>query len=200
MSPLLDTYLGSSPGIAQGPGNTERIGNKISVTSLQMKFTVSANGLTYADTGLTGPAVPKAKFYYRYWVVLDTQCNGTLASPSDFLENQAAGLPNYLAFNNLENSERFRTLKTGTVGCPIVYSSTGRGENSWIGHFDSLKELYIKFKKPIPIKFDGATGALSELKTNNIIFFVAWESAYFTPGIDNQVFSAYVSRLRYVDL
>lgn len=180
-------------GLKQGPGNTERIGNRINVTSIGFKWYLTAFDDTY-DYNVGGPGM-QSRFIYKYWIVMDQQTNGALFDPDAFLENQAK--PNILSFNNLENSERYRTLKSGLVKVPIVVSTTGAA--AWKASFSDMQEMYLKFKKPVPIKYDGATGQIAEIKSNNIYLLLCWNKGLFFTDPAQTLSITVSSRVRYVD-
>jgi len=94
----------------------------------------------------------------RIILFVDTQCNGAGCNVSDFLKT-----PSYLAYNNLVNSGRFRTLHDKIHDINAGLLSDGSREYIAV----KTEEVYIN-NLSIPIEYSGSTGGLTEIKSNNI--------------------------------
>jgi len=137
--------------IPQGITESTRIGRKCVIKKISIQgylYTSTADG---SDT-------------FRIHLVLDKQANGAYPAYSDIVTASAL-----TGFNNLSNSQRFKILKTWKG--PI--NTTGVTTN-----FDANTRFYpavykkIKYNKKcnIPLEFSSTTGAITELKSNNLIF------------------------------
>lgn len=166
----LDTYIsgnfdatgevlpggGTSTGInliPQGATAVTRVGNRCTITNISVRGWVSS-GTVEGGT-------------YRMLLVLDTQANGAYPAWNDVIAN--TGATETTEFNNLDNSRRFRILKDwygwiGPLGITTNFDSNTRGYGN--------KNYIIKYNKKcsIPLEFNGATGAIAELRSNNICF------------------------------
>lgn len=138
--------------IPQGVTESTRVGRKCVVKSLQLRGTVLFT---------PGAAAAAASTNAYMCLVLDKQCNGAAASYNDVMlgANIATG------FTNLANSERFVTLKrmkwnlTSQAGATTAFSNVAKA-------FD------FYHKCSLPLEFSSTTGAITELKSNNL-FLIA---------------------------
>lgn len=157
--------------IPQGVTESTRVGRKCTVRSISMKGTLTYNPGT-STAGAT-----------TIWLtlVLDKQCNGAAATNGDVYVGNPMN-----NFRNMANISRFTVLKriiidfNSTAGVSGAYSA-------------SQKTFGFTKKCNIPLEFSSTTGALTELKTNNL-FLLA--NSY--PG-DDLVTIAGVTRIRFSD-
>lgn len=166
----LDTSLNL---VAQGAGESERVGRKIVVRKFNCHWTCFLDPT--ATAGSTSDLL-RVIFY------VDKQANGAAATAAQILET-GSSYP-YQAFRNLANVDRFQILKDFTVALNAM-GSTGASAT------ETQKQGRFSLNCNIPIEFDGATGALTEIRSNNIGCLVLGERA----GSD---FRAAI-RLRYSD-
>jgi len=136
--------------IPQGVTESTRVGRKCVVKNLNMKGHVILPATTTAAS--TSDIV-------RVIVYLDKQCNGATAGVTDILE-----ATDIESFRNLANSQRFVVMydKTKTInlsGCGLAATDT------W-----AERVIPFKFSKAcnIPLEFDSTTGAITEIRSNNI--------------------------------
>lgn len=133
--------------IPQGVTESTRVGRKCTLKSIEMKF----------DTLLVPAAAANSATVSAIYVVLDKQTNGAAAAATDVFTGTV--MPN--ALRNLANSQRFVILKkfvwaqNSAAGVTTAYNNTVR-------HFEFYKKLNI------PLEFSSTTGAITELKSNNI--------------------------------
>lgn len=160
--------------IPQGVTESTRVGRKCTVTSIQIRASVYY--VPAADT-------VGAEVAYLY-LVLDRQANGAAAGIADVLTGTGMGV----AMINLANSERFKILKRFVI--PL---QAGAGVQTAFGRDDKPLDFYKKCK--IPLEFSGITGAITELKSNNIFFLAGTDGG----GDDNVQFTG-TTRLRFTDL
>ncbi len=140
--------------IAQGLTESDRIGRKCTVTAVNWRFQIA---IVESDAAGT----PQPTDVVRVLMFLDKQANGAAAVPLDILETA-----DYQSFNNLSNKSRFRTLmdRTYTLNYTTL-ASDGAGVVSSCEHF--ITDTFFK-KVRIPLEFSAGTGALTELRSNNL--------------------------------
>ncbi len=137
--------------IAQGVTESQRVGRKCVIKNIGWKFQI-----TFPSTSTPGSTADTV----RVILYLDKQCNGAIATGLGILETA-----DYQSFNNLANKSRFRTLMDRTYD---IHAPSG----AWDGTNDQFGENIISdsfYKKcGIPIEFDNTTGAITEIRSNNI--------------------------------
>jgi len=133
--------------IPQGVTESTRVGRKCVIKSIQMRGIVLLQPAAAAVSASTA---------YLY-VVLDKQCNGAAAAATDVL----TGTNFSQAFHNLSNSQRFVVLKKmkwtlqPSAGVTTAYNNVARS-------YDWYKKCNI------PLEFSSTTGAITEIRSNNI--------------------------------
>lgn len=148
------TVTASINTIAQGVTEQQRVGRKCIIRKISWRW---RSYLPEAND-VNDPAQPDI---IRIMLFLDKQCNGATAAVTDILETA-----NYLSFNNLANSGRFVILLDKTVSLNYDgMGSTGAGIVAQAEH--TVHGSYHK-KVNIPLEFDAATGAITEIRSNNL--------------------------------
>jgi len=158
--------------IPQGVTESTRIGRKCTIKSIQIRGQLAY--VPVADTSGTDNV-----FIY---VVLDKQCNGAAAGISDVLTG--AGMK--AAMINLANSERFTILKR--FQCVMTSNAGVSGAYS-----NNLRQIEWFHKCNIPIEFSSTTGAITEIKSNNLFLLAGSGSA------DDETAFSGTCRLRFAD-
>jgi len=160
--------------IAQGVGESQRVGRKVVVKSIHARWTIQPNANTWLGSTV------------RLLLVQDTQCNGAAATYSGVggvLESDSV-----TAFRNLENSNRFIIhmdkffSMQPTAGILTAFNATP-------------KCITFNKKCNIPIEFDSSatTGAIETIRSNNL-FLLARSS------LDDDLIQCIgVVRIRYTD-
>ncbi len=164
--------------IAQGVGASQRVGRRIHVKSIHWHYGVKQRE---AD----GVASPSEANACRIILYVDKQCNGTTAAVTDILRTDDA-----YSFRNLDNVMRFDILLDKTVQA-LTLGGGGDGITSdWVGG-----RMNGTFNKTcnIPIEYSANTGALTEIRSNNIGVLLV--------GFTNDALMQFTStmRLRYTD-
>lgn len=133
--------------IPQGDTESTRDGRECRIKSIQIRATLI----------FTPAAAATASTSVWLYVILDTQCNGAAAAVTDvFSENTL-----HKAMINLANSKRFRILKrfrytfNSPAGATTAYNTVTK-------HIDWFK------KCDIPMVFSSTSGAITEIRTNNV--------------------------------
>ena len=160
--------------IPQGALAQNRVGRKVTVTSVWLKGTLLY--VPVADTEGAGTAVIK--------IMLDKQANGTATNAAgpwtntDFVK----------AFPNLDTRQRFRTLKS----IPFTIRA-GSGIQGAFGRDCHLVDEYVKCN--IPIMYNGANGVIGEIESNNIFLMCSTGDT----TVDDKIFFEGKCRIRYFD-
>lgn len=133
--------------IPQGITESTRIGRKCVIKSISMK------GIMVA---VPGAAATSASTVWMY-LIMDKQTNGAAAAATDVFTST-----NFSAsFRNMANSSRFKILKHW-----VVPFNPGAGvTTAW----NNTVRSYQYYKAcNIPIEFSSTTGAITEIKSNNL--------------------------------
>ncbi len=138
--------------IAQGVTEVTRIGRKCTIRQIGWKWNIKLP--------VTAPATGAQSDTVRVILYIDKQCNGATAATTGILETA-----DYQSFNNLANKSRFRTLMDRTYTLN-VQAASGDGAANDISEY-SIDDSFYK-KCNIPIEFDSTTGAITEVRSNNI--------------------------------
>lgn len=142
--------------IPQGDTESSRDGRIATVKSIQVK-----GSMTWAPAA--GAAASTNCFLY---VILDKQCNGAAAGVTDVFTSSSL----QAAFHNLANSDRFVILKkkrwnfTSQAGVTTAY-----------GPVVKICDFYKRLD--IPITYSSTTGALTEIKSNNIFLIAGCDAS-----------------------
>ncbi len=136
--------------IPQGVTEVQRVGRKCFLRSVNWRFNIRLP---------EGTAVTTTSDTVRVLLYLDKQANGATAAITDILESD-----DYQSFNNLANKSRFRTLMDRTYELNTDLSGDGTTVDS--PRFNINDSLYKNLA--IPVEFDATTGAITEIKSNNI--------------------------------
>lgn len=156
--------------VPQGTTESNRLGRKMTVTKLDMKCICKLPAtVTATDTS----------DLVRVIVYLDKQANGATAAVADILETA-----DILSFRNLANKDRFRVLHDHIEEIDIN-SGNGTSASERVKHFHLSKS----FKDGLNMEFDNTTGAITEIKSNNIGVLVISREA--TASLQ------YVARIRF---
>jgi len=157
--------------LAQGTSQSTRIGAKINIVSVHLRGAVRWDNHA-VDNGSMA----------RLILMIDTQANGDVPAPTQVLSNNPISVYD---FNNLTNTPRFRVLKDWYLTAPL---------GVWNGATLIFPRTKIKFNKKveIPVMYSSNTGAIAEVRTNNLILL------QYTNGADLAHIDL-LSRIRYVD-
>lgn len=158
--------------VAQGATESERVGRRMIVTRVMIRFIAKIPAATVAGD---------VSDVLRVMVYVDRQANGATATYGDILNSASV-----LSYNNLVNSGRFHTLMDKTF--PMVCAS-GVSFGGFSGEYQKVWTFSKKVR--IPIEFSGATGAMGEVKSNNIGVLVA--------SNEGLCFVEFKSRIRFAD-
>ncbi len=137
--------------IPQGVTEGERVGRKAFFHSMFVKGVLSLS---------TSTVVASAGEVVKISLVLDKQCNGAAATTLSLVDTDTL-----LSFNNLANAGRYKTLWSKN----ITLNHTAACGNGTSNDTVQLKRPFSFFvKMALPIEFDDVTGAITEIKSNNV--------------------------------
>lgn len=161
--------------IPQGTTDQTRIGNKIRITKIHFKGSVSwsaTNDIRFGEV--------------RIVLVLDKQANGANPAWADVFD--ASGQP-VDQFRNMDNSERFMVLKEFKIKPgAFMYDTVNANVHA------SMNILKYNKKCDIPVHYSSTTGAIGEVKSNNLVLL-----AVSNNGDDTHVLNGNW-RIRYSDM
>jgi len=158
--------------IPQGDTESTRDGRQATIKSIQIRG---------ALTLTPGASATLSNTVYMF-LVLDKQCNGAAAAVTDVQTGSNFGV----SLRNLENNDRFDIIKKWTWDFNPVAGVSG-AFNTVSKHMDYYKKLNI------PITWSGTTGAITEIRSNNLFLMAGCIST----GDDLVTFSG-TSRIRFV--
>ncbi len=150
--------------IAQGVGESQRIGRRCTITSLGLRYRIVSAAT--AGASLLGSDV------VRVLVYLDKQANGAAAAVTDILESAE-----FHSFNNLANKDRFRTLHD-KVYALNAQAGAGDGTTNDAAGVNEYAEFYTKMN--VVIEYNSTAGAVSEIRSNNIGILLLSASGLYT--------------------
>ncbi len=157
--------------IPQDVGESGRIGRKCVIRKIGWKGRLSLPEMDAQPTPNPGDVI-------RMSVMLDKQANGAAATGADVLENNTT-----YDFNNLANKDRFTTLWDKVFS--INYSGLA-SDGAGVVSSGEVQRQFSFFKTVnIPIEFSGATGAIGEIRSNNI--FIMLQGAGTIAGLASRV-------------
>lgn len=143
--------------IAQGDTESTRDGRVCNIKSIQIR------GVLAQNPGAAASSSPNV----HIWLILDSQCNGEVPTITTFFSGTNAAT----AMLNLANSNRFRIIKHW------IFNIEPKAGATTAYNITRVPWEYYK-KCDIPIHFSSTTGAIGEVKSNNL--FLAY-------GVDNAV-------------
>lgn len=133
--------------IPQGTTDQTRIGNKITVRNINVR---AISAVDDAGTGALGGG------YLRVIIYVDKQCNGVAATVTDILKSAAIN-----SFRNMDQVDRFLILKDKMIKVTVDSANalhTATSTTFW----------KASWKGALPIHYSSTTGAITELRSNNI--------------------------------
>ncbi len=162
--------------IPQGVTESTRVGRKCTINKLMIHGNCALP--TTAVAGETSDLL-------RFIIYLDKQANGATAAVTDILESAA-----WASFNNLSNSQRFQILadKHITLNCG---AGSGRGSTDTLSYAEYVMPYFFFKKCKIPVEFSATTGAITEIRSNNI--------GVLCITVGGEAVTGYTARVRFSD-
>lgn len=142
---------------AQGDGATNRDGNKITVTSVEIW------GHVDVSVGATGTAVPPNVFLA---LIQDTQCNGTELNSEDvFTSGTAENAVEPL--RNMSFGKRFKVLKEWKLS-PTEFDAVVVNGSFWTQNF----KHYRKLTMPVTFTTASTAAGVASVASSNALFLI----------------------------
>ncbi len=141
--------------IAEGNGESDRVGRKVTVKRIQMNY-----DFLLPQTAVAAQTSDAVRVIL-YW---DKQTNGAAATVLGILE-----VADWQSFRNLANSGRFQVLldKTVSLNCG---AGSGRGTTDTLSYAEVEKHFSWSKACNIPIEYDNSatTGVITSIRSNNL--------------------------------
>lgn len=153
----IKTAPGTLNTIVQGNGSEQRIGDKVIIRSLQFKIQIRATGATAASDDV-GDNIA------RVLIVIDHQCNGTIAAVGDILTTTT----DTLSYREMTTTARFTILYDAFCVINTQVSSEAAG-TALFGSKILQKSFYKKMS--LLCQYDGTTDDIASQTTNSILIF-----------------------------
>lgn len=182
--------------VGQGTGASQRVGRKLTITSLFIKAFISLREES------TTPSVVVRMIVYQ-----DMQCNGTgLARVADLIES-SGNETLYLGYMNLANRGRFRilankivTLNAGTQSGnqpvddddDMDDKDTKRNETTYAGASRHVTVSVPRLRVPVEIAGTGTDPGINQITSNNI-------GILYLTSHNNQCMVEHMCRIRFSD-
>lgn len=162
-------------GVVQGTDVSERIGTKITVVSIHLRYMV--------NWGDTDDALDST---VRVILLLDSQCNGAVPTSNTILEQEHPR-----SFNNIEHSMRYRVLKDEIIDAPLgsVYENA---TPAVVRHIPRTGREWHQ-KVNTPIMFSGPGGVVADVRSNNFVLMVLSDQTVNGTSVSGW------ARIRYTD-
>ncbi len=158
-------------GVAQGSDFTNRIGRKVTMTSVQLRgFLTPEDDQTEATLA-------------RVMLVYDSQPNGALPAVTDVLTAADSR-----SFNNLNNRDRFRVL---------VDETHALGQRDTTNSLEGAPTAIVlnRYRKcNLPVVFDGTTAAIGDIQTGSLFLLTIGNQAS-----GSAIAASLAVRVRFVD-
>ncbi len=160
--------------IVQGIKENDRIGRKCRIRSIMFR----GQQIMPTQTSASATGVKT-----RIIVYLDKQCNGATAAVLSILETASVN-----SFRNLAESGRFQIFHDRTYNMTQIAAG---GQSASNVYPEYLKPWSFFKQCDIPLEFGGVTGAITEVRSNNIGVLAISSDATVTLG--------YICRVRFSD-
>jgi len=170
--------------VAEGDGESQRIGRKYTVTSVHVQ------GAVYRQNRNAQAEVGDANFV-KIALVLDTQTNAAQLNSEDVFISAGSGA---LAFKNLQYAKRFKILHQETIDVqPGAPSWNGTAAQLETGGYNCSFQINKKLNLPVLCK--GTSANVTDITDNSLhMIAMANLSAANASGIE----IVYSSRVRFV--
>lgn len=160
-------------GVTQGTDYTQRIGRKIWLKSILLRFTLVPNTASNTPAGDS----------VRLLVVYDAQCNSAAPVIGDILQNSAFNDP-----MNLNNRDRFKILADKFVTLGACQYNTG----TLAAGAPFAKQVKIYKKMGMEQIFSGTGNTVGSISTGGIFLVII-------AGFNSQTNVIYTARTRFLD-
>lgn len=140
--------------IPQGVTESERVGRKCTIKSVHWRYNLILPEQDAQATPENGDSI-------RIILFVDKQANGATAAVTDILETATIH-----SFKNLANQQRFVFLSDKLTS--LNYNSLASDGAGVVSQSRFLVQYTMNKTCNLPIEFSGVTGAIGEIRSNNI--------------------------------
>lgn len=177
----------------QGNSPVTRIGNKITVTNINMRGLITSGSKNDDATAANECAT------FRIIIGIDKQANG--AAPNIFdaggtgiLQGAATGgYADALAFRNMYNLERFVILKD-----KLISSRSGGAGSSGASKVDIGIPWKFSWKGMLPVMYNADVGDITDIRSNNLFVAIIPDRISTTPTSGNGT-CEFRTRVKFID-
>lgn len=167
--------------VPQNTTEVTRIGNKICVKNFNFK------GMIYLDPDV-GAGTTSGGAVVRYIFFIDKQANGAQATAANLLSSISARLTD--SFRELDEVERFIIIKDKTIAIsPKMWNPTATAAFGQV-----IVPFKCSWKGDLPVHFSSTTGALTELRSENISLLI------FSDDVDTRCTWRGIGRIKFTDM
>lgn len=152
--PITGNIIDSFNEIAQGFGESERVGRKCTIKSVQCRARMSIPANDAGTFTLTGDTV-------RWIIYIDKQTNGAAAGITQVLVDDS-----WLAWYNLANTDRFIIMHDKTY--TMNYTGCGGNTLDKVNQAKFIKDVTFEANCNVPIEFEDTSGLIGTIQSNNI--------------------------------
>lgn len=164
-------------GLVPGTAATQRIGQNVSIKSIEVKLRMQVTPATGVDQ------------FVRVIIALDRQPNAAAPVIGDLLIGTSVTAP-----RNLNNRKRFKILMDKPYAMGGILNGAGTGSQT--PNLRMLKK-YIKFKRPIVTEYNtGNAGTVADIASNSLYLFTLGTEV---AGNTDTNMLGYI-RIRYTDM
>jgi len=150
--------------VAQGSDNTNRIGRKVQAKSLDINAIFTGFKLNTGGGSSNGTSVESCML--RWWVLVDAQPDGATATAADVWKSTSTFA---VAHRNLDTSERFKVLRTGTFDLGSSQSQNTSIAQQPAGFPDkAYLDIYIPLNDAV--KYSGTSTGISNIASGAYYF------------------------------
>lgn len=140
--------------IAQGVGESARVGRKCTLRSIEWKWFLALSQKTDEGVIFGGDRL-------RMIMYIDKQCNGSVATVLQLLE-----VADDNSFYNLAEQNRFTILCDKSIDVNYLTAASGASASFDMGQV--IKAGSFKKSLNLPIEYSSTTGVIAEVRSNNI--------------------------------
>lgn len=178
ISATTGTISGAVLNIAEGSSDVTRVGNKITVTNVNVRIHFNVADMTTAAFQNRN---------VRFILYIDRQANGSAPQPTEIIS--IPGGISEKSYRNLDNLDRFVILRDKFIHLPMISTNA-------LHTLTGPSPVYTFNKKvECAVHYNGATGALTELRSNNIAFLLVPD----VPVTAQAISFTSLTRIKYID-
>jgi len=153
--------------IEGGDKGYNRNGNKIQVTKINLRGTC----LLGQNSNETFNSTTPGEVYFRWLLIIDTQCNGSTPAATDIFEQSPVSQDQFSVYNSLTESGRFKVLMDKFIRVnqahPMFNTET---HHTHVGN--RLTFFKKTFKVNLPIVYSDNLSNLASVRNNNIFMVI----------------------------